>query len=113
MIAAGNKYSYEEQDLPKLRGLNFVDYAIRDTLRVKYRIELSDSELLEFSNYLVEKDPTYPSWSERTMFRDSSPPNNAASPALVFIFTRPTRYYQAYLAFKKRPRQTQKPISKH
>jgi hypothetical protein len=101
MIAAGSKYSNNELDLPKLRGLNFVDHAIADTLRVKYRIKLSDSELLEFTNYLVEKDPTYPSWSERTMIKDSSPPNDAASPAQVFIMKQPERFYQEYLAFKK------------
>ncbi len=102
MIADGKKYSYEELELPKLRGINFVDHAISDTLWVKYRIKISDSELLEFSNYLVQLDPTYPSWSERYYIRDNSRKKKGQIAPLAFIMKKPARYHQAYLAFKKR-----------
>jgi hypothetical protein len=104
MIADGKRNSYEELDLPKLRGLNFVDHSIGDTLWVKYRIKMSESELLEFSNYLIQLDPTYPSWSERDFITDNSRINKAGNPALVFVMRKPERYYQAYLTFKKRHR---------
>jgi len=102
MIAAGKTYSYAELDLPKLKGLNFVDEAIADTLWVKYRIKISKSELLEFSNYLVQFDPSYPSWSERDYMRDNSRKNKGEIAPLVFVMRQPARYYGAYLAFKKR-----------
>jgi hypothetical protein len=100
MIATGKKYSYEELDLPKLRGVNFVDLAIADTLWVKYRIKISEAELLEFSNYLVQFDPTYPSWSEREYTRDNSRKTGTGIAPLVVLMKNPTRYRLAYLAFK-------------
>ncbi|MEJ7848177.1 MAG: hypothetical protein WKF92_08835 [Pyrinomonadaceae bacterium] len=101
MIAAGKKYSYAEMDIPKLKGINFTDHAVRDTLWVKYRIKISDSELLEFSNYLVKRDPTYPGWSEKDFIKDYSRINEAGNPSQVHIFKNAKRYYHAYLAFKK------------
>ena len=109
MIALGKTENYTETDLPELKGVNFADESIRDTLWVKYRIKMSDSELLEFSTYLVQVDPTYPSWSERDFIKDYSRINEAGSPAQVVVMKQSNRYYHAYLAFKKRAGNTQSP----
>ncbi|NOT46658.1 MAG: hypothetical protein HOP17_02765 [Acidobacteria bacterium] len=99
MKMAGEKYiTPDEMDLPKLNGLNFVDHAIADTLWMKYRIQVSDSELLEFSNFLVSRDPTYPSWSEQDFIRDYSRP---AGPSQFHVMRDPKRYHEMYVTFKK------------
>ena len=101
MAAAGRKYTYAEDDLPRLKGDNFTDDVIRDTLWVKYRIKVSDSDMLAFSNFLVKRDPGYPSWSEREFIKDYSRINKAGNPAQVVIMKKPERFYQEYLTFKK------------
>ncbi len=109
MKAAGEKYiTPDEMDLPKLKSLNFVDHAIGDTLWVKYRIKVSESELLEFSHYLVNRDPAYPSWSERDFIKDYSRINEAGSPAQVHIMKKPKRYHDEYLNFKRLAKPAQK-----
>jgi len=102
MRSLGKKENYTETDLPSLKGVNMADDSVRDTLWVNYRIKMSDAELLEFSNYLVQLDPTYPSWSERDFIKDNSRINEAGSPAQVYVMKEPRRYYQAYLGYKKR-----------
>lgn len=99
--AAGEKDSIADMVLRSTNGVNFADEAVRDTLWVKYRIEVPDGELLEFSNYLVRHDPTYPAWSETDFIKDHSRINEHGNPALVYIMTKPKRYHEAYLAFKK------------
>ncbi|MDQ5845395.1 MAG: hypothetical protein M3539_08885, partial [Acidobacteriota bacterium] len=55
--------------LQAARGINDTDYAIKHTLRYEHRIQISDTELLELSNFLVARYPEYPSWSERDFIR--------------------------------------------
>src|SRR5207249_12244630 len=55
--------------LQEANGINDTDEAIRSTLRLEHRIQLSDAELLEFSNFLVGRYPEYPSWSERDFIK--------------------------------------------
>lgn len=86
--------------LQSTKGVNGKDRDVRDTLWVKYRIKMSDSELLDFSNYLVKYHPTYLSWSERKLITDYSR-KSEGHPLRVFIMTRPIRYLHAYRAFKK------------
>lgn len=102
MHTVGKSDSQVEMKLRFMKGINFADEAIRDTLWVRYRIKVPDGELLEFSKYLVGLDPTYPSWSERDFIKDYSRINEAGNPAQVFIMKEPKRYYQAYLSFKRR-----------
>lgn len=105
MRAAG-KDDTTESMLRFAKGTNFTDDAIRDTLWVKYRFEVSDSELLEFSNYLTRRDPTYPRWSEKVFIKDYSRKNEEAplgTPLQVYIMRKPSRYYQLYRAFKRQP----------
>jgi hypothetical protein len=101
MVAAGKKYSYAETELPRLKGINFTDRAVRDTLWVKYRIEVSDGQLLGFSNYLVQNDPTYPAWSKRDYMKDYSRINEAGNPFQVYVMKSPERFHRAYLKFSR------------
>ena len=102
MRALGNAEDSEhlEDKLRQMKGVNFTDYSVRDTLWMLYQINLSDAELLEFTNYLVQHYPTYPRWSTRYTARDNS---NKRDPSL--IMKQPRRYHQAYLAFKRLPRR--------
>lgn len=90
--------------LQELKGINMTDDSIRDTFWVRHKIEMSDSELLEFSNFLILRDPTYPAWSDTNLIKDHSRINEAGNPLKVFILKKPERYYEAYLEFKKRKR---------
>ncbi len=101
MKAAGERYSYDELDLPKLKGLNFVDHAIGHTLWVKHRIEISEPELLRFVDFLINRDPTYPAWSEQEYIRDESRGNEPGTPTQFHIMKDPRRFHEEYLAFKK------------
>jgi hypothetical protein len=101
LAAAGSKHTYAEDDIPRIKGVNFTDQAIRDTFWVRHRIKLSESDLLAFSNYLVKLDPGYPSWSEQDFIKDFSRINKAGSPAQVYVMRKPERFYREYLAFKK------------
>lgn len=99
MKVAGERYvKPDEMDLPKLKGLNFVDHSIGDTLWVKYRIKISENELLDFSNFLISRDPTYPSWSEQDFIRDNSRPEG---PSQFHVMRDPKRFHDMYVMFKK------------
>jgi hypothetical protein len=98
---AGDSDDAERWAIGAITGVNATDRAIADTLWVKYRIKVSDSELLALSNYLTEHDPTYPSWSETDFIKDYSRKNAAGFPSQVYILKKPTRYYQMYRAFKR------------
>lgn len=74
--------------LKGLKGINERDVLIRDTLRRRHDVQMTDAELLEFSNFLVSLDPTYPTWSEIGEY---------GPPALL---KDPNKYFEAYLKFK-------------
>lgn len=63
---------------------SFTDAYIRDTLRLEHNIQMSDEEVVKFSNYLTSLDPTHPS---RCKLKLS-------------ICTNSKEYYEAYLKFK-------------
>lgn len=98
---AGEYDDAERWAIASIKGVNGTDRAISDTLWVKYRIKVSDNELLGLSNYLTERDPTYPSWSETDFIKDHSRKNEAENPSQVYIMKKPARYYQMYRAFKR------------
>jgi len=87
--------------LEDAKGINSTDDAIKDTLRLEYKVLLSKEELLAFSNYLVARDPTYPAWSKTNRFRDYTQINDAGNPLWVHTMKKPERFYEAYLEFKK------------
>lgn len=95
---------YRSMFLSDLKGINGADEKIRDTFWVRYRIEMSDKELVEFSNFLIELDPTYPSWSDWDFIKDHSRINEAGNPLQVYVLKEPERFYQAYLRFKETKR---------
>jgi len=82
-------FSLASHYLEMAKGTNIRDEMIEATLQAKHKIQMTDEELLEFSNYLVSLDPTYPTWSDV---------GEAGPPALV---KDSKRYYDAYLEFKK------------
>lgn len=110
--AEGERYSYPEGDIRRLKGVSMTDDTIRETLLIKYRIEISDSELLEFSNYLVKLDPAYPHWGESIYTKIYPAKDSSLKPFMTYIMTNPNRFHQAYLAFKKQPNRPQSPKSK-
>lgn len=88
-------------NVKQLKGINFKDISIQDTFRYKYKIKLSDDELLDFSNYLTEYYPEYPSWSEGKGVKDDTDISPAGYPTVNTMLVKPERYYEAYLEFKK------------
>jgi hypothetical protein len=90
-----------EATLNDAKGINSADEAIQDTFWVKYKVKISDKVLSEFSTFLLARDPTYPSWSETDLIKDSSRLNEAGNPAQVYVFLEPERFHQAYLEFRK------------
>jgi len=87
--------------LEDAKATNRTDDAIKDTLWVKYKLKISRSGLLAFSNFLIARDPSYPSWSETDFIKDYSRLNEAGNPAQVYVMKKPDRFYEAYLQFKK------------
>ena len=90
--------------LEDAKGTNAIDEVIRDTLWVKYKLKISDRQLLAFGNFLIARDPSYPSWSGSYDIKDYSRVNSAGNPAQVNIMKKPERFYEAYLDFKKSKR---------
>lgn len=84
------------------KGINETDRDIQNTFWFVYKIKVFDAELLEFSNYLTEHHPEYPSWSERKWVenREESPVGFSVK-YISIILKNPERYREAYLEFKK------------
>jgi hypothetical protein len=99
--AQHGRFNLALMNLETAKGIGFADRAISDTFRLKYKIALSDSELLEFSNFLVAHYSDYPVWSETNYFRDYTKINEAGYPLWVRTMKKPERSYEAYLEFKK------------
>jgi hypothetical protein len=96
------RFDLAAQTLADAKGTNATDEAIQETLRVKYKIRISNRQLLAFSEFLIARDPAYPSWSEIEEFKDYSRVNQAGNPAHLLIMKTPERFYAAYLDFRKR-----------
>jgi hypothetical protein len=94
----GGRIEVASITLRQATGINDTDEAIRNTLRLEYKIRLADAELLEFSNFLVARHAEYPGWSERD-FIFTIDENGKRLPGLVLKKVQP--FYEAYLEFKK------------
>lgn len=70
------------------KGINVRDEIIMNTLQAQHKVQIAESEMLEFSNFLTSLDPTYPSWSK---IGGHSPP---------VVLEDSKKYYEAYLKFK-------------
>jgi hypothetical protein len=96
-----------ELDLKRVTGTNFQDQAIADALWLSYRINMSESELLDFTNYLIKIAADYPSWSDTEWKMDLKRNKASAfSHTQGAVVKKPLRYYQSYLAFKRMPKST-------
>lgn len=87
--------------LDEAGGINEKDKDIRGTFRFNYKISLSDTELLRFSNFLTSNYPEYPSWSEIDLIKDSSQLNGVGVPVQIGVLRKPERFYKAYLEFEE------------
>jgi hypothetical protein len=98
--------SIAETTLKFVSGANMTDEAIQNSLWLQHRIKLSEQEMLRFTNFLISRDPTYPSWSEQKFERISDAKarevNDLGVPVTqIFVMKNPQRFYQPYLTFKQ------------
>jgi hypothetical protein len=104
---SSESYEYRKQGryeiflsyLREMEGTNDCDLAIRNTLRLKYKVSLSDNETLDFVNYLISRDPYYPGWSQSERYK-SNELNRAGNPISYLIQKSPEPFHTAYLQFK-------------
>lgn len=89
-------------DVKEMKGVNGKDESIKQAFRILYKVKLSDSEILDFSNYLTEHYPDYPSWSKMKEVKDETQVNSAGYSLQFHIVVKPERYYETYLEFKKK-----------
>lgn len=83
-----------------LEGNSDYDRAIRDTLELRYKVKLSDKDLLDFSNYLISQDPRYPAWSKTDWYVDHNKLNEAGNPLQYRTIQNIDPFYKEYLKFK-------------
>jgi hypothetical protein len=83
-----SRFSIASLNVEMMKGTNITDEMIRATLQARYKIQMTETEYLEFSNFLVSLDPTYPTWSE---VGDYGPPQ---------LVKDSQRYHEAYLKFR-------------
>jgi len=95
-----NTYEILADGVKEVEGINYCDESIRSTLKLRYKISLSDKELSDFTNYLILQDPYYPSWSEREEYKDMTQRNEAGNPIWYVVMKKPERFYNAYLQYK-------------
>lgn len=74
--------------LRKIKGRCIKDGLIKKTLEDRYKIKMSEEELMEFVEYLISIDPAYPSWTKILGWAEMTE-------------AEADRYHQAYLQFKK------------
>jgi hypothetical protein len=86
--------------LRSLESINRYDHAIRDTLALRYNIDLSEDDILGFTNSLLSKDPYYPTWSEIELFKDRRKTNEGGYPLQYLIVKDIGLFYQAYLRYR-------------
>ena len=98
------RYDITLELLGSLEGINNYDKAIRDTLALRDRIQLSDKELLEFCNYLISEDPNYPTWSDTDWYEDKAKINEAGHPLQYRTIANIARFREAYRKYKSIPR---------
>ena len=82
-------YQAEFMQYEKMCGVNLIDWRIRRQLEEDCQLQLTEEELLPFSDFLVERDPGYVVWSKQ----------GSVGKRWIFLDIEP--YYQAYLDFKE------------
>jgi hypothetical protein len=94
------RYGLLTATVEELEGIAGCDRAIQNTLRLRYKIQFSEGELLRFVDYLITEDPLYPAWSAREEYKDLTQRNSAGYPIWYLIMKKPEPFYTAYLQFK-------------
>lgn len=94
-----NRYRGTLGAVKGITGTNGYDQAVQDSLRIKYKVHISDEELLRFSNYLISVDPNYPSWSEKERNNAQLLETDAESQRPYLIVKHLERFYSAYTRF--------------
>ncbi len=74
--------------LKGLKGRTVKDGLIEDTLEKRYKVKMSEAELMKFVDFLISLDSAYPSWTNIFFWGEMTQAESE-------------RYYQAYLKFKK------------
>ena len=97
-----DRYRYEasKDELKKLEGLNHFDNGIKETLRIRYKIRLSDQQMLDFVNYLITQEPRYPTWGALEFYKDLADRNEAGYPRQYLVLKKPEPFYKLYLQYK-------------
>jgi hypothetical protein len=100
-----DRYRYEDSqsELKDMQGINHFDRGIKDTLRIRYNITLSDEQLLDLINYLISQEPHYPGWSALENYKDLSDRNEAGYPRQYLILKNPEPFYKLYQKYKGTP----------
>jgi hypothetical protein len=100
-----NLYQLSLATLRELEGSNDCDGAIKHTLELRYKISLSDKEMLDFVEYMISLAPDYPSWSQREEFKDMNQRNQAGNHIWYLILKTPEPFYKVYLQYKAKVSQ--------
>lgn len=101
-------YDYEKQGryklsvtaLKEMEGINMRDEAIRNSLRLKYKISLSDKELLNFIDYLISQNPSYPTSMITELYKDREQLNEAGNPLQYGIVKNVESFHTLYIQYK-------------
>jgi hypothetical protein len=94
------RYRSTLETLQEMEGINMRDEAIRDTLKLRYKISLSNQEMLDFVNYMISQDPSYPAWIETELYKDLEQRNEAGNPLQYVIVKNIEPFRRLYLQYK-------------
>jgi hypothetical protein len=103
-------YDYEKQGryelsvmaLKEMEGINMRDDAIRATFKLRYKTSLSDKELLDFIDYVISQDPSYPSSMVTELYKDREQLNDAGNPMQYGIVKNVGPFHKLFLQYKAR-----------
>lgn len=96
-----SELNYTLLHLKSLMGVNLTDQSVSDTFWIKRRIRMSDEEVAKFSDFLTNRDPTYPTWSKIDFVTDNSRHNEAGNALQVYIFQDVNLFWESYREFKR------------
>ncbi len=95
------RFGEVELTISELKETNHADVEIQSTFRYLKNIEISDAEMIGFSNFLTAKDSAYPAWSKTKGVVDDVHLSPAGDPVRISVFTEPEKFFEAYSEFKK------------
>jgi|GEM_PF-1179475 len=94
------RYQATREEAAELKGLNIFDHNLQDTFRIRYKIILTDKQMLDFVNYLISRDPRYPTWSTMEDYKDMRHRNAAGNPRQYALLQNAQPFYDAYRKFR-------------